>query len=184
MNLESKLKKQQIQISKFLKFTTILFTWVYVNFANAGDWNVFSFSTVQGKDAYLFDSSSVQIHNNMKTVWIKRVNWGEPDPNSDSDYADDMQWEFNCSQRKAKVLAQIKLNDKLKTVYSSFAESDLISIPPDTKIDLIYKNVCQPDFPKNKTGKNYSRLEEKDDPYEWTKEMGKLLKMMNPSMYK
>ena len=126
--------------------------------ASASSWH---FAWVGNKETtYYYDAESIERSKDTITVWVKTVQVNRAD--TDGSWASALRWRFNCSKRTIQSLA-VSLYDKdgkfLRSSNNPGAEDAAI---PDSTGEAMLKIACKPNFPNDKSGNDYFKLENND----------------------
>jgi hypothetical protein len=126
--------------------------------AEASNWNYpFIYSN---DELYFFDADSVEKTNDFTAVWIKSVRKEGPD--ASGTLATAMRWRFNCKKHTLQVLSSSMYGKKGVFINSNNNPSNESLVTPDTIGDGMQKVVCAVNFPNDKSGKFYFKIDNND----------------------
>ncbi len=124
----------------------------------ASNWH---FAWAGNKDTrYFFDAESIERSKDSILVWVKTVQVNQVD--SDGSWATAMRSRFNCSKRTIQILAVSQYDRDGKFLRSSPASSTESAVTPDSMGEAMLKIVCKTNFPNDKSGNDYLKVEGND----------------------
>ena len=128
--------------------------------AHAGTW--YAFSDIDVRDtAYFFDSDTVARQGDKITFWAMAVQKADS-PNPDGSYSKAVKWAYSCSRRTAQELtvsAYDKMGQFIRADPNPSKERDVI---PRSVGETILNTVCANNFPQDRSGKHYVRIDDND----------------------
>lgn len=125
-------------------------------FASSWHWATFSNDETQ----YFFDADTVEKNREIVTVWVKTVE--VKGPSSSGTLASAQRWRMDCMKRTLQVMAASTYDKDGKFIRSFQAADKPEVVLPDSTGEAMLKVACAPDFPKDKSGKLYIKLEDND----------------------
>jgi len=137
------------------KITTIAISLLTINpSANASSWN---YIWAGNEDTvYFFDADSIERGNNTLTLWLKTVQTKKAE--SDGSWSTAMRWKINCTQRTILPLAYSIYDANGKFIRSINKPGEETSVIPDSTGEAVLKVVCEPNFPRDTSGKKYFKI--------------------------
>ena len=118
---------------------------------SASTWNLI---LVGNQEAlHFFDADTVEKSGNTVTLWTKTVQSRKAD--SDGSWATANRELFDCSARTIQRLSWSSYNNNGDYIGSSHRPSTPYSPAPDTIGEALLRIACEPNFPRDTTGKNY-----------------------------
>jgi len=88
---------------------------------------------------------------------MKSVNTTKPD--SDGSWATAFRWKINCAKRTIQTLAWSSYGNDGKFIRSGSTPGVESEVVPDSIGEGILKIACEPNFPNDKSGNSYFKLE-------------------------
>jgi hypothetical protein len=125
----------------------------------ASTWNVLV-NAGNNESLYFFDADSVDKVREITTIWIKTVR--TTSPYNDGSWATALRWRFNCTKKTVQTLSMSNYDIDGKFLKSYPEPSKEESVIPDSNGDIALKVSCQPDFPRNKSGRDYAVIADND----------------------
>ena len=140
-------------------------------FAYASSWYITHI--IDTEMAYYFDADTVEKDRDIATVWLKRVNRTAPDVSGA--WATASRTQMDCKKRTIQTLSVVTYGQEGKLIGSTNYPGDVVFVAPDSIGEALLKMVCEPDFPNDKSGKEYFDLQG-IDPLEATKQLNESAK--------
>lgn len=107
---------------------------------------------------YFFDADTVEKTRDRNVlVWVKAVNTTKAD--SDGSWSTAYRWKFNCSKKTGQSLAWSSYDSDGKFVRSGSTPGVEKEMVPDSLGEAMLKIACEPNFPNDKSSKDYFKLE-------------------------
>jgi hypothetical protein len=103
---------------------------------------------------FFFDAESIERNGGQITVWIKTVK-------TDLTGASAVRWRASCAKKTLQMLTWSDYDGQGKFIKSG-SGTDEQDVIPDTMGDVLLKIVCEPNFPKDTSGKSYMRAFDND----------------------
>ena len=126
--------------------------------ACASNWH---FAWVGNKETrYFFDAESIERTKDAIIVWVKMVQVSQID--TDGSWATALRWRFNCPKKAIQTLAASLYDKDGKFIRSSSGTSTEQVVVPDSTGEAMLKIVCKANFPNDKSGNEYFRVENND----------------------
>jgi len=110
--------------------------------------------------AQFFDAESVEKSPDGVSVWLKLVRLNAAD--AQGVWSSAIKWRIHCTKKTIQWLARSEYDQNNKFIRSYEGSPKLKAIVPDSKGDEIARIVCQPDFPRNTSEKDYIKVENND----------------------
>lgn len=124
--------------------------------ALASTWN---FAWVGNDETrYFFDADTVEkTRDRSVLLWVKTVNILNAD--SDGSWSTAYRWKVNCQKKTVQTLAWSSYGADGKFIRSGSSSGAEREVVPDTVGEAMLKIACEPNFPNDKSGKSYFKLE-------------------------
>ena len=122
----------------------------------ASTWN---FLWVGNDEArFFFDADTVQkTPDKSVLIWIKMVNTTKPD--ADGSWATAARWKIGCPRRTIQTLSTSTYGSDGKFIRSASVPGAETEVVPDSTGEAMLKIACEPNFPNDKSGNNYFKLD-------------------------
>lgn len=109
---------------------------------------------------FFFDADTVEKNREITTVWVKIVRTNRPD--TDGSWATAVRWRMNCTKRTIQTLASSDYDQDGKFMKSYPNPGKETEVIPDSTGESMLKIACAADFPKNKSNKEYFKIDNND----------------------
>ncbi len=128
--------------------------------AHAGVW--YAFNDIDARDtAYFFDSDTVARQGDRITLWTMAVHKADS-PNPDGSYSKAVKWAYSCSRRTAQELTVSAYDKTGQFIRADPSPSKERDATPGSVGETILNTVCAPNFPHDRSGKHYVRIDDND----------------------
>lgn len=126
--------------------------------AIAATWYATGFGSEETR--HYFDADSVEKSRDIVSLWTKAVQTRKASENGS--WASAIRWRINCKRRTIQVLSYSLYDSNGKFLRSGDEPGRETNIVPDSFGEGLSKMSCASDFPKNKSGVEYFRINDND----------------------
>ncbi|WP_448670240.1 surface-adhesin E family protein [Pseudoxanthomonas mexicana] len=130
----------------------------FAGIASAATWhNIYAGND---KTLYFFDADTVEKSGNSVTLWVKTVQTRQA--RADGSWSIALRWRLNCSNRTIQTLASSTYSNSGEFIESDNRPSTPEPAVPDSTGEAVLKIACEPNFPRDTSGKSYFKLDSND----------------------
>ena len=123
---------------------------------SGADWHVFV-NAYNDQIMYFFDANSVSKDNDKVTIWAKAV-FNQNSQVENGVYSFAIKNIFVCTNNTVQILDESDYDKNAKFIEAFPKPGEIVDIKAGTINEDMLKAVCSPDFPKNTSNEQYSRV--------------------------